>query len=187
MRHQHPLPRIWSITLLQFQGALPAVLPSSPAPYLASVATARCKCKTVPSLPYSSHNLSRYIRAFQPTIHGLISRCEGFSSRKRRPNSRKLELNAYLTRPTTQLARYPLLLKAVLKQAPEESADKQEIPKVVTLIREFPAGSISKRAVRRTCSICCNWSSNFCSVRVNKWCVRFTNIKCGALTLVIRI
>jgi hypothetical protein len=48
-----------------------------------------------------------------------------------------LELNAYLTKPTTRLARYPLLLEAVLKQTSEESLDKQEIPKVVTLIREF--------------------------------------------------
>ena len=50
-----------------------------------------------------------------------------------------MELNAYLTKPTTRLARYPLLLEAVLKQTPDESADKQEIPKVVTLIREFLA------------------------------------------------
>ena len=186
MRHQHPLPRIWSIALLQFQGALTAVLPSSPC--LASVATAPCKCKTVPPLPYISHSLSRYVRAFRPTIHNVISRCEGFSSsRKRRPNSRKLELNAYLTKPTTQLARYPLLLKTVLRQTPDESADKQEIPKVVTLIREFLAGSTSKRAVQRTGSICCNWSSNFCPIRANRWYVRFTNIKRSVLILVIRI
>jgi hypothetical protein len=50
-----------------------------------------------------------------------------------------LELNAYLTKPTTRLARYPLLLEAVLKQTPEESSDKQEIPKVVALVREFLA------------------------------------------------
>ncbi|KAF8268770.1 CNH domain-containing protein [Lactarius quietus] len=58
---------------------------------------------------------------------------------ERRPDSRKLELNAYLTKPTTRLARYPLLLEAVLKQTPEESSDKEEIPKVVTLVREFLA------------------------------------------------
>jgi RhoGEF domain len=58
---------------------------------------------------------------------------------ERRPDSRKLELNAYLTKPTTRLARYPLLLEAVLKQTPDESSDKHEIPKVVTLVREFLA------------------------------------------------
>ncbi|KAI0251796.1 RhoGEF Rgf2 [Lactifluus subvellereus] len=56
---------------------------------------------------------------------------------ERRPDSRKLELNAYLTKPTTRLARYPLLLDAVLKQTPEGCADKQDIPKVVALVREF--------------------------------------------------
>jgi RHO1 GDP-GTP exchange protein 1/2 len=32
-----------------------------------------------------------------------------------------------------------LLLEAVLKQTPEGCADKQEIPKVVTLVRQFLA------------------------------------------------
>ncbi|KAN0129799.1 hypothetical protein V8E53_012391 [Lactarius tabidus] len=55
---------------------------------------------------------------------------------ERRPYSRKLGLNAYLTKPTNVLARYSLLLEAVLKQTPEESSDKQEIPKDVLLMRE---------------------------------------------------
>jgi len=58
---------------------------------------------------------------------------------ERRPDSRKLELNAYLTKPTTRLARYPLLLGAVLKQTSDECSDKEDIPKVVTLVREFLA------------------------------------------------
>jgi hypothetical protein len=58
---------------------------------------------------------------------------------EQRPDSRKLELYAHLTKPTTRLARYPLLLEAVLKQTSEESSDKQEIQTVVILIREFLA------------------------------------------------
>jgi hypothetical protein len=58
---------------------------------------------------------------------------------ERRPESRKLELNAYLTKPTTRLARYPLLLEAVLKQTADECSDKHDIPKVVALVREFLA------------------------------------------------
>ncbi|KAN0129875.1 CNH domain containing protein, partial [Lactarius tabidus] len=46
---------------------------------------------------------------------------------EQRPESRRLELNVYLTKPTKRLAQYPLLLEAVLKQ----------IPKVVALVREF--------------------------------------------------
>ncbi|KAK4046377.1 RHO1 GDP-GTP exchange protein 2 [Microbotryomycetes sp. JL201] len=56
---------------------------------------------------------------------------------ERLPESRKLELNGYLTKPTTRLARYPLLLEACLKHTPDDNPDKLIIPKVITLIREF--------------------------------------------------
>jgi len=46
-------------------------------------------------------------------------------------------LNGYLTKPTTRLARYPLLLEAVLKQTPDDSPDKVALPKAVTMVREF--------------------------------------------------
>lgn len=56
---------------------------------------------------------------------------------ERLPESRKLELNGYLTKPTTRLARYPLLLEACLKNTPEDNPDKVMLPKVVKLVREF--------------------------------------------------
>ncbi|KAI7820058.1 CNH domain-containing protein [Gamsiella multidivaricata] len=56
---------------------------------------------------------------------------------ERRPESRKLELNGYLTKPTTRLGRYPLLLEAVLKYTPEENPDKKAIPQVVSIIKDF--------------------------------------------------
>lgn len=56
---------------------------------------------------------------------------------ERRPESRKLELNGYLTKPTTRLARYPLLLEAVLKHTPDDSPDKAALPKAVAMVREF--------------------------------------------------
>ncbi|KAJ7180957.1 CNH-domain-containing protein [Mycena filopes] len=56
---------------------------------------------------------------------------------ERLPESRKLELNAYLTKPTTRLARYPLLLEAVLKNTPDGSPDKLILPKVVAEVRAF--------------------------------------------------
>ena len=46
-------------------------------------------------------------------------------------------MNAYLTKPTTRLARYPLLLEAVLKHTPEDSPDKEALPQVVAMVREF--------------------------------------------------
>ncbi|CAB4399307.1 unnamed protein product [Rhizophagus irregularis] len=56
---------------------------------------------------------------------------------ERRPESRKLELNGYLTKPTTRLGRYPLLLEAVLKQTPQEHPDRINLPKVIKIIKEF--------------------------------------------------
>lgn len=56
---------------------------------------------------------------------------------ERLPQSRKLELNGYLTKPTTRLARYPLLLEQVNKYTPEDHPDKQTIPKVIKIVKEF--------------------------------------------------
>ncbi|CAG8475293.1 16501_t:CDS:10, partial [Racocetra persica] len=56
---------------------------------------------------------------------------------ERLPESRKLELNGYLTKPTTRLGRYPLLLEAVLKNTPCDHPDKVNIPKVINIIKEY--------------------------------------------------
>lgn len=56
---------------------------------------------------------------------------------ERRKESRKLELNGYLTKPTTRLARYPLLLEGVLKLTEDDNPDKQDLPKVLVVIRDF--------------------------------------------------
>lgn len=54
---------------------------------------------------------------------------------ERRKESRKLELNGYLTKPTTRLARYPLLLENVLKYTEDGNPDKEDIPKVLVMIK----------------------------------------------------
>ncbi|KAI9039397.1 putative Rho guanyl nucleotide exchange factor (Rom2) [Aspergillus affinis] len=56
---------------------------------------------------------------------------------ERLKESRKLELNGYLTKPTTRLARYPLLLEQVNKNTADDSSDKQDIPNAIKLIKEF--------------------------------------------------
>jgi hypothetical protein len=56
---------------------------------------------------------------------------------ERLPESRKLELNGYLTKPTTRLARYPLLLEACLKLTEEDNPDKTNISQVIKIIRGF--------------------------------------------------
>nr|POF22256.1 rho1 guanine nucleotide exchange factor 1 [Quercus suber] len=55
---------------------------------------------------------------------------------ERLKESRKLELNGYLTKPTTRLARYPLLLENVLKNTDDNNPDKHDIPRAIEQIRE---------------------------------------------------
>ena len=70
-------------------------------------------------------------RAVNPFFSKFVDEIE------RRKESRKLELNGYLTKPTTRLARYPLLLENVLKNTEEGSPDMEDIPKVLTVIRDL--------------------------------------------------
>lgn len=46
-------------------------------------------------------------------------------------------MNGYLTKPTTRLGRYPLLLEAVLKYTPDDNPDKEVIPQVISTIKDF--------------------------------------------------
>jgi hypothetical protein len=55
---------------------------------------------------------------------------------ERMKESRKLELNGYLTKPTTRLARYPLLLENIVKYTADDNPDKEDIPKVIKIIKE---------------------------------------------------
>lgn len=56
---------------------------------------------------------------------------------ERLKESRKLELNGYLTKPTTRLARYPLLLENVAKYTAEDNPDAQDIPRAIAAIKEL--------------------------------------------------
>lgn len=56
---------------------------------------------------------------------------------ERLKESRKLEVNGYLTKPTTRLARYPLLLENVAKYTAEDNPDTKDIPQAIVMIKEF--------------------------------------------------
>lgn len=58
---------------------------------------------------------------------------------ERRKESRKLELNGYLTKPTTRLARYPLLLDNVLKYTDKASNNQDliDVPIAMKMIRDL--------------------------------------------------
>jgi hypothetical protein len=69
-------------------------------------------------------------RASNPAFSKFVDETE------RLKESRKLELNGYLTKPTTRLARYPLLLENVLKYTADGNPDKQDIPRAIQMIRD---------------------------------------------------
>ena len=70
-------------------------------------------------------------RSLNPTFSKFVDETE------RRKESRKLELNGYLTKPTTRLARYPLLLENVLKYTEPGNKDLQDVPKAMQMIRDL--------------------------------------------------
>ncbi|KAF9006046.1 RhoGEF Rgf2 [Cyathus striatus] len=86
-----------------------------------------------PFLSYASHQLyGKYEFEKEKSSNPAFS--QFVDATERLPESRKLELNAYLTKPTSRLARYPLLLKAVLKYTPDDSPDNTALPQAISLI-----------------------------------------------------
>ncbi|KAG6869198.1 hypothetical protein C0993_009061 [Termitomyces sp. T159_Od127] len=89
-----------------------------------------------PFVQYGSHQLyGKY--EFEKEKNANPAFAHFVETTERLPESRKLELNAYLTKPTTRLARYPLLLEAVLKHTPDDSPDKMALLKVIAIVRDF--------------------------------------------------
>jgi hypothetical protein len=89
-----------------------------------------------PFIVYGSNQLAGKFefeneRSLNPYFSKFVDETE------RRKESRKLELNGYLTKPTTRLARYPLLLDNVLKYTEPTSQDKEDIPKAMKMIRDL--------------------------------------------------
>ncbi|KAG8731553.1 RHO1 GDP-GTP exchange protein 2, partial [Ceratobasidium sp. 423] len=98
-----------------------------------------------PFVQYSKHQLDRE-REFEreistnPAFAAFVKRVE------RLPESRKLELSVYLMKPITHLARYLLMLEVVLKYTPEDNMDRDGIPRVVEMVREFLAEADEERS-----------------------------------------
>lgn len=89
-----------------------------------------------PFITYGSNQLAGKFefekeRSLNPYFSKFVDETE------RRKESRKLELNGYLTKPTTRLARYPLLLENVLKYTDPLSQDIKDIPVVMKMIRDL--------------------------------------------------
>ncbi|KAG9234100.1 CNH domain-containing protein [Amylocarpus encephaloides] len=89
-----------------------------------------------PFIVYGSNQLAAKYefeneRSLNPYFSKFVDETE------RRKESRKLELNGYLTKPTTRLARYPLLLENVLKYTQTGNPDQDTIPVAMTMIKDL--------------------------------------------------
>ncbi|CEP19094.1 hypothetical protein [Parasitella parasitica] len=92
--------------------------------------------KFEPFVRYGSHQIiSKY--AFETEKSTNPSFAEFVARTERLPQSRKLELNGYLTKPTTRLGRYNLLLREILKHTPKDHPDQETIPRVISIIAKF--------------------------------------------------
>ncbi|GAN06050.1 CNH-domain-containing protein [Mucor ambiguus] len=87
-------------------------------------------------IDYGSHQIiSKYKLETERSANTAFA--EFVQTTERAPASRKLELNGYLTKPTTRLGRYNLLLREILKNTPENHPDCETIPKAMQLIQQF--------------------------------------------------
>lgn len=94
--------------------------------------------KFEPFVRYGSHQvISKFIFENEKTTNPSFA--EFVNKTERLPQSRKLELNGYLTKPTTRLGRYNLLLREILKHTPKDHPDQETIPRVMTIIAKFLA------------------------------------------------
>ncbi|KIO19426.1 hypothetical protein M407DRAFT_16121 [Tulasnella calospora MUT 4182] len=89
-----------------------------------------------PFVRYGSHQLYGKFE-FEREKSSNAAFAQFVEETERLPESRKLELNGYLTKPTTRLARYPLLLEVVLKYTSDDNPDKVRLVEVVKIIRGF--------------------------------------------------
>ncbi|KAF1804767.1 hypothetical protein FB192DRAFT_1273896 [Mucor lusitanicus] len=87
-------------------------------------------------IEYGSHQIiSKYKLETERSANAAFA--EFVQATERAPASRKLELNGYLTKPTTRLGRYNLLLREILKNTPENHPDCETIPQAMQLIQQF--------------------------------------------------
>lgn len=91
-----------------------------------------------PFVRYGSHQIiGKYVleteKSNNPSFAKFVTKTE------RLPQSRKLELNGYLTKPTTRLGRYNLLLREILKHTPKDHPDQELIPRVMAMVAKFLA------------------------------------------------
>lgn len=89
-----------------------------------------------PYVFYGAHQAAARLRveeerAINPVFAMFVEDTE------RKAVSRKLQVNGFLTKPTTRLARYPLLFEQMLKYTADDNMDKILLPKVTRQIQHL--------------------------------------------------
>ncbi|KAI4166315.1 MAG: hypothetical protein LQ342_000205 [Letrouitia transgressa] len=88
-----------------------------------------------PFIKYGANQLSgKYEFEHEKTTNPAFARFVDETERLK--ESRKLELNGYLTKPTTRLARYPLLLENIAKYTSDDNPDIKDIPNAIKIIKD---------------------------------------------------
>ncbi|KAG0193889.1 RHO1 GDP-GTP exchange protein 2 [Apophysomyces sp. BC1034] len=89
-----------------------------------------------PFVEYGAHQI--YSRHTFETEKNTNSAFYAFvESIERLPQSRKLELNGFLTKPTIRLGRYNLLLREILKHTPPDHPDQVALPQTMQIIDKY--------------------------------------------------
>ncbi|KAI8149220.1 CNH domain-containing protein [Fennellomyces sp. T-0311] len=92
--------------------------------------------KFEPFVQYGAHqvigkHVFETLKSSNPDFAKFVQRTE------RLKQSRKLELNGYLTKPTTRLGRYNLLLREILQHTPDDHPDKENLSRAMKIVGEY--------------------------------------------------
>ncbi|RKP13830.1 CNH domain-containing protein, partial [Piptocephalis cylindrospora] len=82
--------------------------------------------------PYAKHRLDQELARNRPLA-------KFFESRERLPESRKLPIQSFLGRPTTRLARWPLLVREIVKCTQGNDEDKQDLEEASVTLKALLA------------------------------------------------
>ncbi|KAI8987222.1 CNH domain-containing protein [Pilobolus umbonatus] len=93
-------------------------------------------CHFMPFVTYGSHQVIGKF-TFELEKKRNITFAQFVEATERRPESRRLELNGYLTKPVTRLGRYNLFLNEILKRTADDNPDKEIIPQVIEIITQY--------------------------------------------------
>ncbi|KAI8985210.1 hypothetical protein BDB01DRAFT_789314 [Pilobolus umbonatus] len=104
-------------------------------PYIGDIMLSHAK-KFEPFVTYGSHQvIGKYYFEQEKKDNPVFAQFT--KSLEHQPESRRLDLNAYLTKPTARLGKYNLLLNAIHQFTPNDNRDYTLIPQIINIITDF--------------------------------------------------